>query len=54
MKISSFYKQKGDKVNFVLKKDDIYRPYDLYYVIKEKGSTPNPPLDFFTNSKVRW
>lgn len=54
MKISSFHKQKGDQVNFVLKRDDIYRPYDLYYVIKEKGSTPNPPLDFFTNKRVKW
>ena len=34
MKISSYHKQLGDQVNFVLKEDDIYRPYDLYYIIK--------------------
>lgn len=54
MKISSYHKQLGDEVNFVIKKDDIYRPYDLYYIIKENQSTPNPPYDFFTNSKVKW
>ena len=35
MKISSFHKQSGDRINFVEKIDDIYRPYDLYYVIKD-------------------
>ena len=54
MKISSFHKQNGDIINFVTKKDDIYRPYDIYYLIKEKKSTPNPPFDFYTNPKVRW
>lgn len=54
MKISSYHKQLGDQVNFVVKQDDIYRPYDLYYIIKENSKTPNPPFDFFTNSKVRW
>jgi len=54
MKISSYHKQLGDQVNFVLKEDDIYRPYDLYYIIKENNKTPNPPFDFFVNSKVRW
>lgn len=53
MKISSYHKQRGDIVNFVLKKDDIYRPYDLYYVIKEKQKTPLPPVDFFVNHHVR-
>ena len=53
MKISSYHKQLGDQVNFVIKQDDIYRPYDLYYIIKENSKTPNPPFDFFTNSKVR-
>lgn len=54
MRISSYHKQLGDQINFVEKEDDIRRPYDLYYVIKEKQSTPNPPMDFYTNSKVRW
>lgn len=54
MKISSYHKQLGDKVNFVVKEDDIRRPYDLYYIIKEKQETPNAPLDFYLNTKVRW
>lgn len=54
MKISSYHKQKGDQVNFVVKEDDIYRPYDLYYLIKEKQKTPLPPIDFFVNHRVRW
>lgn len=54
MKISSYHKQKGDQVNFVQKQDDIYRPYDIYYIIKENNETPNPPFDFYTNNRVRW
>lgn len=54
MKISSYHKQLGDHINFVVKQDDIYRPYDLYYIIREKKSTPQPPAEFFLNSKVRW
>ena len=54
MKISSYHKQLGDTINFVLKKDDIRRPYDIYYIIKEKNSTPNPPGDFLLNSKIKW
>ena len=54
MKISSYHKQLGDTINFVKTQDDVRRPYDLYYVIKENNKTPNPPLDFFTNKKIRW
>ena len=54
MKISSYHKQLGDTINFVTKEDDIRRPYDIYYIIKEKSETPNPPLDFLLNKKVRW
>ena len=53
-KISSYHKQKGDTVNFVLTEYDINRPYDVYYIIKENKKTPNPPLNFWTNPKVRW
>ena len=54
MKISSYHKQLGDTINFVTTADDIRRPYDLYYIIKENSKTPNPPLDFFTNRKIKW
>lgn len=54
MKISSFHKQQGDNINFVTRERDIYRPYDVYYIFKDNLETPNPPLDFFTNSKVKW
>lgn len=54
MKISSYHKQRGDKVNFVQNEYDIRRPYDLYYIIKENPKTPNPPLDFFSNRMVMW
>ena len=54
MKISSYHKQMGDTINFVTTQDDIRRPYDLYYIIKEDNKTPNPPLDFFTTRKIRW
>lgn len=54
MRISSYHKQKGDQVNFITTEYDIRRPYDLYYIIKEKPTTPNAPLDFYTNSHIRW
>lgn len=54
MKISSYHKQMGDSVNFVLKQDDIYRPFDKYYIIKENNKTPNPPTDLMLNKKVIW
>ena len=54
MQISSYHKQRGDKVNFVQTEYDIHRPYDLYYIIKEKDKTPNAPMEFYLDSKVRW
>ena len=52
--ISSFHKQLGDLVNFVEKEDDVKRPYDIIYIIKENSKTPNPPLKFLLDNKVRW
>lgn len=54
MKISSYHKQRGDTVTFVLNEYDIHRPYDLYYIIKEKNNTPNPPFEFYINPNIRW
>ena len=54
MRISSYHKQRGDKVNFVLSKEDIFRPYDIYYIFKENDKTPNPPRQFFVDPKVKW
>lgn len=54
MKLSSYHKQKGDYVNFVRISDDIYRPYDIYYIIREDPKTPQPPKEFFLNGKVKW
>lgn len=54
MKISSYHKQNGDIVNFVTSEDDINRFYDVCYIIKEKDKTPNPPMRFYMDSKVKW
>lgn len=54
MKISSYHKQLGDTVNFVTREVDIWRFYDIIYIIKENDETPNPPFQFFTDPKVRW
>lgn len=54
MKISSYHKQLGDTVNFVTREVDIWRFYDIIYIIKENDETPNPPFQFFTDSKVKW
>lgn len=54
MRLSSYYKQQGDVVNFVLKEADIWRPADIIYIFKENSKTKNPPFEFYTNSKVKW
>lgn len=53
-KIASYHHQKGDKINFVQKELDITRPTDLFYLFKDNDKTPNPPLRFFSDPKVRW
>jgi hypothetical protein len=54
MRISSYHKQMGDDINFVTKEEDILRPYDEYYLVREKDSTPTPPAQFYTNRKIKW
>lgn len=54
MKISSYHKQLGDIVNFITTEDDINRPYNLMYIIKEKEETPQPPIKFFMARNIRW
>ena len=54
MKISSYHQQLGDQINFVTSEYDIRRPYDIFYIIKEKNKTPHPPADLFLNPKVRF
>ena len=54
MKISSYHKQLGDYINFVQCEEDINRPYDIYYIIKNDPKTPNPPSRFFLDKNVRW
>jgi hypothetical protein len=54
MKISSYHKQLGDQVNFVVKEDDLDRPYDLMYIIKESNKIANPPTHYYLDKRVRW
>ena len=54
MKISSYHKQSGDKVNFVMSENDINRPFDVYYICKENSKLPNPPGSLFIDRRVRW
>lgn len=54
MKLSSYYKQLGWVVNFVEREDDINRPFDEYYILREHDNTPQPPASFFLNSKIKW
>ena len=53
MKISGYHKQAGDQVNMVMRDDDVSRPYDIYYLVKENKKSANPPKEFFINPKVR-
>jgi hypothetical protein len=54
MLISSYHKQLGDQVNFVQTEYDIKRPYNIYYILKEKDNTPNPPIQFLLDNKIKW
>ncbi len=54
MKISSYHKQKGDKVYLIVNQDDPYRYWDIIYICKEKSKTKNAPLCFYSDKRVRW
>lgn len=54
MKISSYHKQKGDQVFLISNEYEINNKYDIIYILKERANTPNPPLKFFLDDKVRW
>lgn len=54
MKLSSYYKQLGDSVNFVLTEDDINRFAEIIYVFKDNKDLPQPPASFFLDPRVRW
>lgn len=57
MRISSFYKQSNYKVVFVTSADYDLKNTDEYryiFIIKNFVNTPNPPVRFFTNPKVKW
>lgn len=41
MKISSYHKQLGDKINLVRTRNDLHRPYDRYYIFKEQSDIPD-------------
>lgn len=53
MKLSSFHKQKGDLINFITEDYHINMSYDLYYIIKEKTSTPKPPGKLLDDKRVK-
>ena len=53
-RISSYHKQKGDSINFISAEEDVNRPCDIMYIIKEQTKTPNPPLKWLVDPRVRW
>lgn len=53
MKISSYHKQRGDSVNFIVNQFQINMSYDIIYVTKRDDTIPNPPLKFINNPKSR-
>ncbi len=54
MKISSFHKQRGDVVNFILKQADVNRVYDIIYIVKKDDELANPPLSFLDKRSRLW
>lgn len=53
MKISSYHKQRGDVVNFVLEKAHLSFEHDIIYVIKENKMTPFPPMAILDSQKSK-
>lgn len=53
MKISSFHKQKGDKINFITLPMHIDMKYDIMYITKKDDSLKNPPLRYLNNPNSR-
>lgn len=53
MKIASFHKQRGDKINFITEKIHIDMAYDLMYITKIDENLSNPPLRYLNNPKVK-
>jgi len=53
MKISSYHKQKGDVVNFVLEEAHLSFEHDMIYVIRENKLTPFPPLHILDSQKSK-
>lgn len=54
MRISSFHKQRGDQVNFILNEYDMNRPYDLIYIFKDDDKLQSPPSKFFDKRSKVW
>ena len=55
MKVSSYHKQRGDTVNFVLQSCDINRPYDYCYLFRNNKNLPLPPVKMLVDKKhTRW
>jgi len=53
MKVSSYYKQKEDLVNFVTEEDHILMDFDIMYIFKEKERSPFPPSLLIDDPRVR-
>jgi hypothetical protein len=53
MKISSFHKQQGHLINFVLDKYHIDLAYDLYYILRENKLTPRAPSNLTDDKRNR-
>lgn len=52
-KISSYYKQQGYLINFIEKEEHIHFEYDIIYILREKKSTPMPPIQYIDQKNVR-
>ena len=53
MQLSSYHKQKGDKINFVTQETHLTLAYDILYIAKEKDETPLPSRKFIDDSRTK-
>lgn len=53
MKISSYHKQRGDKINFITSEFQAAMQCDVMYITKEDESLKNPPIKYTTSNKSK-
>lgn len=52
MRLSSYHKQKGDKINFISQQSHLGLKFDIMYIACERNDVPLPDAKYIKNNKV--